>query len=86
MFTINNFRVHDPSENASPAENEWGHAEVAQYDMRSLSALKEKLGQFPKGAVFKWQPYNEGYLDEEKEKLFLELESFLRDRGSKLVK
>jgi hypothetical protein len=70
----------------SPAENEWGSAEVAHYNSQSLSALKKKLAQFPKGTVFKWQPYNEGYLDEEKEKLFRELESFLRERGAKLVK
>jgi hypothetical protein len=70
----------------SPAENEWGQVEVAQYDLRSISALKKKLSQFPEGANFKWQPYNEGYLDEEKEKLFRELESFLVERGARLVK
>jgi hypothetical protein len=70
----------------SPAENEWGSAEVAHYSLRSLSALKKKLAQFPNGAVFRWQPFNEGYLDEEKDKLFRELESFLRERGAKLVK
>jgi hypothetical protein len=70
----------------SPAEHEWGSADVAHYNMRSLSALKKKLEQFPKGAVFKWAPFNEGYLDEEKEKLFRELESFLAERGARLVK
>jgi hypothetical protein len=70
----------------SPAENEWGSADVAHYNLRSLSALKKKLEQFPKGAVFKWEPFNEGYLDEEKEKLFRELESFLGGQGARLVK
>jgi hypothetical protein len=70
----------------SPAENEWGSADVAHYNLRSLSALKKKLEQFPKGAVFKWEPFNEGYLDEEKEKLFRELESFLGGRGARLVR
>jgi len=70
----------------SPAENDWGNINVAHYDLRSLSALKKKLAQFPKGAVFKWEPFNEGYLDEEKEKLFRELDSFLGERGVKLVK
>jgi hypothetical protein len=70
----------------SPTESEWGSAYVAHYNLRSLSALKKKLAQFPKGSVFKWEPFNEGYLDEEKGKLFRELESFLRERGAKLVK
>jgi hypothetical protein len=70
----------------SPAENEWGNAEVAQYNLPSLSALKKKLAQFPKGTVFKWAPFNDGYLDEEKQKLFRELESFLGERGARLVK
>jgi hypothetical protein len=39
-----------------------------------------------KGTVFKWEPFNEGYLDEEKEKLFRELESFLGERDARLVK
>ncbi len=36
---------------------------------------------------YKWEPYNnQGYLDEEKEELFRELESFLAERGARLVK
>jgi hypothetical protein len=70
----------------APAENDWGHINVAQYDLNSLSALKQKLEQFPLGTVFKWEPYNGGHLDGEKDKLFRELESLLRERNSKLVK
>jgi hypothetical protein len=70
----------------TPNENEWGNADVAHYNLRSLAALKKKLAQFPRGTVFKWAPSIERYLDEEKEKLFRELESFLRERGARLVK
>jgi hypothetical protein len=70
----------------SPADDGWGSADVAHYNLRSLSALEKKLAQFPKGTAFKWEPLNESYLDEEKEKLFRELESFLEERGAKLVK
>jgi len=69
-----------------PDENEWGRADVAHYTLRSLSALKKKLAQFPNGTVFKWAPFNDSYLDEEKEKLFRELESFLGERGARLVR
>jgi len=65
---------------------EWGNADVAQYNLRSLPALKNKLAQFPTGTIFKWQPVYEGIMDEEKEKLFQELESFLLERGIKLIK
>ena len=68
----------------APEENTWGRAEVAHYSFNSLSALKSKLAQFPKGTVFNWQPYNAGHLDEEKEKLFSELKPFLEERGMRL--
>jgi hypothetical protein len=51
-----------------------------------ICALKKKLAQFPKGTVFKWAPYNDGYSDEEKKRLFRELESFLGERGARIVK
>jgi hypothetical protein len=70
----------------APAENEWGRADVAQYGLNSLSALKTKLEQFPKGTLFKWLPFNDGYQDEEKEKLFRELVAFLGERGLKVTK
>jgi hypothetical protein len=69
-----------------PADDEWGSAQVAHYTLRSLSALKQKLAQFPKGTVFKWATFNERRLDEEKEKLLRELESFLGERGARLVR
>jgi hypothetical protein len=59
---------------------------VAHYNLHSLSALKKKLAQFPKGAVFKWATFNESLLDEEKEKLFRKLESFPGERGARLVR
>jgi len=69
-----------------PAGDEWGSAQVAHYTLSSLSALKQKLAQFPQGTVFKWATFNESQLDEEKEKLFRELESFLGERGARLVR
>ena len=69
-----------------PAEDEWGSAQEAHYTLRSFSALKQKLAQFPKGRVFKWAAFKESQLDEEKEKLFRELESFLGERGARLVR
>jgi hypothetical protein len=69
-----------------PAEDAWGSAQVAHYTLRSLPALKQKLAQFPKGTVFKWATFNESQLDEEKEKLFRELESFLGERGARLLR
>src|SRR5262249_7516197 len=70
----------------TPDEEKWGQVSVAQYEMQSLAALKQKLIQFPKGTVFKWQPYNEGHLDDKKQNLFRELESFLKEHGCNLVK
>lgn len=70
----------------SPAEQEWGSAEVAQYRILSLATLKQKLTQFPKGTVFRWQPYNEGHLEEEKANLFREVKPFLEKSGYKFVK
>src|SRR5262245_23489613 len=69
-----------------PAEEEVGSGHVGAYNLRSLSALKKKLAQFPRGAVFKWTTFNEGHLGEEKGKLFRELELFLGERGARLIK
>jgi len=77
---------HEVGIRFAPAEDDWGRVSVAQYELQSPSALKQKLSQFPQGTVFKWQPYNEGSFGEEKEKLFRELDSFLRERGLKIVK
>jgi hypothetical protein len=70
----------------APSDSGWGSAEVAHYRLDSLAALKNKLAQFPRGTRFKWQPYNEGQLEEEKEKLFLGLKAFLAERGMRLEK
>jgi monoamine oxidase len=34
---------------------------VAHYNLHSLSALKKKLAQIPKGTVFKWATFNESH-------------------------
>ncbi|HZS08699.1 MAG TPA: HEAT repeat domain-containing protein [Blastocatellia bacterium] len=68
----------------APGADKWGYVEVAQYTLNSPDDLKRKLTQFPKGTVFKWQPFNQGQQEEEKEKLFSELKSFLEARGMKL--
>ncbi len=70
----------------APAENEWGRAEVVQYEIHSLASLKRKLAQFPQGTVFHWQPYNEGQLDEAKEELFRIVQSFVNERSMRLVR
>ncbi len=67
-------------------EDEWGRAEVAHYEMRSLSAFKNKIAQFPTGTVFKWKSFNEGPLDEDEEKRFRKLESILAEQGARIVK
>ncbi|NOT62934.1 MAG: hypothetical protein HOP19_22215 [Acidobacteria bacterium] len=70
----------------APAENEWGRAEVAHYEIHSLAALQQKLAQFPRGTVFQWQPYNEGQLEAAKEELFRTVQSFVKERGMQIVR
>ncbi len=70
----------------SPNADRWGSAMVAQYESQSLAAMKEKLLQFPKGTTFRWMPTNPGYLDEERETVYVEVKAFLEGRGMKLVR
>jgi hypothetical protein len=65
----------------NPREDEWGDVHVAQYDLHTLAALKEKLTQFPKGTVFKWQTYEHELRLEKKEKLFAELKGYIDGQG-----
>jgi hypothetical protein len=69
----------------TPGEDDWWHASVAQYDLLSLSALKEKLAQFPNGTTFLWPPGHLGPPEEE-ERLFLEMKTFIEERGMQLEK
>ena len=70
----------------APAEQEWGRAEAAHYELNSLDALKQKLAQFPQGTTFRWQPYNEGQGEEAKAELFRAIQTFLAERGMRLVR
>ncbi len=70
--------------NFQPAGGEEWRVKVAQYEFASISALKEKLAQFPSGTAFIWQPQSAG--ESEEERLFLELQGFLKVRGMKLEK
>jgi hypothetical protein len=49
---------------------------VAQYDVGSLSAAREKMAQFPRGTVFAWSG----------DALFDELHAFALERGMKVVR
>jgi hypothetical protein len=61
--------------------------QVAQYrDLSPLDAVKAKLGQYPKGTVFLWSPYNEGQAEDQKTALFAELKTFLAGIGMSLEK
>jgi hypothetical protein len=57
---------------------------VAQYDVASLSALKEKLAQFPEGSRFTWNSFNAG--EKMEDPVFNEMRQFLAARGMKLEK
>lgn len=55
---------------------------VAQYRPASLTALKEKLAQFPPGTTFTWASGNKDGKNEQQ--LFAEIKGFLEERGMKL--
>ncbi|MBD0325592.1 MAG: hypothetical protein ICV68_04135 [Pyrinomonadaceae bacterium] len=57
-------------------------ASVAQYQLPSLAALKDKLAQFPRGTSFEWNPiYGEG---KRGARVFSELQAYLNEHGMKL--
>jgi hypothetical protein len=56
---------------------------LAQYDLRSLEALKTKLGQFPHGTMFVWSP-SEFAQSERVEDLFKELSEYATQHGMRL--
>ncbi len=57
-------------------------ASIAQYQLPSLSALKDKLAQFPRGTSFTWSPiYGDGKTPE---RVFTELQAYLNEQGMKL--
>jgi hypothetical protein len=67
-----------------PGYDGWGYAQVAHYNCNSLSALKMKLGQFPKNTTFTWSSYSQD--QEAVEQVFSELKTFLEGKGMKLEK
>jgi hypothetical protein len=56
---------------------------LAQYELRSLDALKTKLSQFPRGTKFVWSP-PEFAQSEEVENLFKEISEFTAQHGIQL--
>jgi HEAT repeat protein len=67
-----------------PRDDGWGTALVAHYPCHSFSALKMKLGQFPKNTAFIW---NSSAQDRpEAERIYSDLKTFLESRGMKLEK
>src|SRR6267378_810072 len=57
---------------------------VCQYRTESISKLKKKLTQFPRGSSFIWKP--ERTDPQTEEQLFQDLKHFLADRGMTLEK
>lgn len=57
-------------------------ASIAQYQLPTLAALKDKLAQFPRGTSFTWHPiYGEGKTGA---RVFTELHAYLNEHGMKL--
>ncbi len=59
---------------------------VAQYQARSVAALKARLAQFPEGTVFRWQASSRNADPAAAEALFVELETWLAEQGRGLVR
>jgi hypothetical protein len=71
----------------SPRMEDTWEIQVAQYhELNNLDAVKSKLAQYPKGAIFLWCTYNEGQAEERKNAIFGELKSFLEKLGMRLEK
>ncbi len=68
----------------SSSSDGWGSSQVAHYQCKSLSALKEKLSQFPAGVIFLWNSYGED--PAAAEQVFSDLKTFLEGKGMKLDK
>ncbi|MFH1743907.1 MAG: hypothetical protein ABIH23_33295 [bacterium] len=59
--------------------------EVGWYECSTLSLLREKLNQFPKGTSFSLSSFAGVGLDD-REKIFVDLRAFLEDRGMTIEK
>ncbi len=55
---------------------------VGQYRFQSLSDLREKLSQYPKGTVLVWQSFNGG--ESADRQTFAELKKYIEEKGMKL--
>ena len=65
-----------------PGTDEWGSARVAHYECKSLSAVREKLSQFPKGTVFVWNTWELNQL--KTEEVFSEIKTIIESLGQTL--
>jgi hypothetical protein len=67
-----------------PTDGSVVHASLAQYNVISWAALKEKVTQFPKGTTFKWSSDSPG--SEADGRAFAELKEYLEKAGMKLTR
>jgi hypothetical protein len=67
-----------------PTDGSVMHASLAQYNVISWAALKEKVTQFPKGTTFKWNSDSPG--SEADGRAFAELKEYLEKAGMKLTR
>ena len=58
--------------------------DLAQYQIKSVKSLKEKLLQFPKGTVFTWKVPSARGDDSRTEEVMQQIKSFLEEHGMKL--
>ena len=56
---------------------------IAQYNLGTIDALKQKLVQFPVGSVFKWRTVA-GNNQVKAQEIFQQLKTYLEDHGMKL--
>jgi hypothetical protein len=67
-----------------PTDGSVMHASLAQYNVISWAALKEKMTQFPRGTTFKWNSDSPG--SEADGRAFAELKEYVEKAGMKLTR
>src|SRR5882724_11040760 len=75
---------HDIGIGLSSNQNSRYLISVAQYQLNSIEALKQKLLQFPQGTAFVWHKSTNLDDDPGEPQTFLQVKSYLEDHGMKL--
>lgn len=75
-----NYEIYIPLD----LEAEFFGIRIAQYQLKSLNSLKEKLLQFPKGTAFKLNTASTGRDDSDADEVFKHAKTFLEEHGIKL--